>query len=170
MDKLYFAKYLPIEGEIKEGDWGFHKERGATILMQWKSGMPQFSGDKLAKLFLCSRDFQVGDKVRLFSNPTEEINVPKNFLVRENGERFVDTRLSSFKVIGEISPEATWVKEGQEFDEDEVALGMGNNNYILSDIKTVPDPQNILGKKWYIPKENWSKCKIRIKDLFDHFH
>lgn len=87
--KPYFAKYIPVEGEIKDGDYYLlyshgmksgtrSKQQGAgeyAIEPKWTTH--QYSGstiDKLsnhtpigdrrkAKLFLCSRDIKEGDKV-----------------------------------------------------------------------------------------------------------
>lgn len=81
------------------------------------------SGKGIFKPYLCSKDIQVGDLVFV---PNEE----------EAGNVTDDTDLTywkeknSYKVIGEISPEATWVKEGDEFDEEDfkiIALDSANN-------------------------------------------
>jgi hypothetical protein len=60
------------------------------------------------KLFLCSRDIQVGDEVKILNESWEGIY-----------KAGMDTEYM-FKVIGEVSPEAVWVKEGMEFEEDAV--------------------------------------------------
>lgn len=97
-NKPYFAKYLPVKGEIK------------------------------AKLFLCSRDIQVGDKYfhdDFYPYPVGDIAdtntkvMNAHMMVSNEGEDYEGDW--SYKVVGEISPEATWVKEGDEFDEDEVS-------------------------------------------------
>ena len=112
--KKYFAKYLPVEGEIKEGDM-YITYPDFKIVRQCEDASYSFTKCKKVKLFLCDKDIQVGDKIRLFSNLNEEIIVPKSFMLREKGERVIDARISSFKVIGEVSPKATWVKEGDKF-------------------------------------------------------
>jgi hypothetical protein len=87
--KKYFAKYLPVEGEIKK-----------------------------VKLFLCSRNIEVGDKYYYNGTETDicdsEIRLEQ---IKEQEEKHGQKR---FKVIGEISPEAIWVKEGDEFNEVDV--------------------------------------------------
>lgn len=118
--KQYFAKYLPVEGEIKEGDYyssatGIYKHTGGknyVILSTYKK----------VKLFLCSRDIKVGDKVFCFdvhlNNP---LHPPERYIdpwrIRTEG----DTCNACIKVIGEISPNAIWVKEGDEFEERDIS-------------------------------------------------
>lgn len=114
-NKPFFTKYIAVEGEIKEGDkfiW-LNEVFTATPLT-----MKMGQADRPVKLFLCSRDIQVGDYIctnpdstcqsefRFTGEPaTECINCGAKLVKKE------------YKVIGEISPEATWVKEGDEFDE-----------------------------------------------------
>ena len=70
------------------------------------------------KLYLITRDIQVGDKY---------LTAPDY-----QKERVCEDASYSFehcvKVIGEISPEAVWVKEGDEFEEEDIQKGGG---YIL---------------------------------------
>ncbi len=124
--KTYFAKYLPVEGEIKEGDLyisHFHKQPAVMD----KINIWSFPLQKV-KLFLCSRDIQVGDKV-ITPYPTNSENI-----INENNLQYFKELtiiplnkvsnegvwLGAYKVVGEISPETlSYVKEGQEFDEDD---------------------------------------------------
>lgn len=105
--KPYFTKYLPVEGEIKEGETGI-SINNATYTHYNHLGKDY---GKPAKLFLCSRDIQVRDKLQTISGVKTQVEYPSQL------ENFPYDKL--FKVIGEISPEATWVKEGNEFDEDD---------------------------------------------------
>lgn len=89
--------------------------------------------DNQVKLFLCSRDIQIGDRVQvdvLLNGVYNEFVFEKECV--ENGIRvqqftgvgvyvhYPDSDEGNlFKVIGEISPNAKWVKEGDEFDEDD---------------------------------------------------
>ncbi len=109
--KPYFAKYLPVEGEIKEGDW--YKSPSGSILSQHNGTELLPDGWYKVKLFLCSRDLNYGDEVTCI-NPYSV-----NYLKKSKHFEFGDTE-SWAKVIGEISPEAKWVKEGDEFDEDNI--------------------------------------------------
>lgn len=140
--KQYFAKYLPVEGEIKEGDIcktfmhipslikeGLDKsdysgddtftvgEIGEDRYVQKNAGTFYYKEEcQKVKLFLVSRDIQVGDTFTYFDDntQTEILNLMLGqfqLLVKE---------CKGAKVIGEISLDATWVKEGDEFDEDDV--------------------------------------------------
>lgn len=103
---------------------------------------PYFSKEIEGKLMLCSRDIRVDDE---FIIPFDSV---LNWDIRVNdkaictsismdGKMFhykapvsfgghvysgVHIDLKPFKVIGEISSEATWVKEGMEFDEDDIYI------------------------------------------------
>jgi len=139
-DKPYFAKYLPVEGEIKIGDRVESESSGKQKVLVTgitKRGdyitdepdfyepdsyfvLPKKKAKKFSKqLFLCSRDIQVGDTVKMkFSDGLKDwecSNVGRLEAAKHNG---------SFKVIGGISSEAKWVKEGDEFDEDEIAFAI----------------------------------------------
>lgn len=129
--KKYFSKYLPVEGEIKEGSVCYFKQFNefGTAKMIYNElcfvSFPQENKGSLTspinrnlddkrpyKLFLCTKDIQVGDKY--FSVSGSDI---------VETERYASKPLEgSFKIIREISPEAMWVKEGDEFDEDDFKL------------------------------------------------
>lgn len=116
MEKKYFAKFLPVEREIKKGDKAQYRT-GEII-----SYDVQLNTDNLkkVKLFLCSRDIQVGDSVfEILSDKT----LGDEFIWTEDINKYNYQYIEDdivFKVIGEISPEAIWVKELMEFDEDEI--------------------------------------------------
>lgn len=93
------------------------------------------------KLMLASSDIQVGDKARSIEFPEEEFTVssiemgsgkdhyPKELLVWNRKDEQVSywrTLANTFKVIGEISSDAlSYVKEGQEFDEEGARAVLG---------------------------------------------
>lgn len=147
MKKQYFAKYLPVEGEIKQGNKYFAYD--GTLCERYAS--QTVDGDRLAKLFLCNRDIQVGDKVRASMfidvgwgklNPGDKghdvhrmFDLQKELIIKseqsdkygnpdwwvtENGT--IILKSCTYKFIGEISPEAVWVEEGDEFTEEEIYL------------------------------------------------
>lgn len=136
----YFTKFFPVEGEM-------------TCSGECKTKF-KFT-DKLAKecincgglliqhnkLFLCSRDIQIGDKVKSFNYPEQyegelvNLRTSKKLVGAKdhseiyhladiqypNDSHCITAAISNFfKVIGEISPEAKWVKEGDEFDEEQL--------------------------------------------------
>ena len=96
-----------------------------------KVGYNIFEKDvKKVKLFLCSRDIAVGDSV--WSNFDGGSLSEGKYLRKEDvymyfknpkGEEIMlhedECKDWFFKAIGEISPEATWVKEGTEFDDSD---------------------------------------------------
>ena len=178
--KKHFAKFIQVEGEIKEGDWfRITKISNDTLVKVGSVHQRELSDDKWkpnslieiekVKLFLCCKDIQVGDKV---NGCDIEGKVIEN---QEVNELLKDTKLplfrmknnqtawqdNLFKVIGEISPDAlSYVKEGDEFDEDEVGFVITDN------------------KDWFFKEEVWSKKdsstyvkSIKIKcSQCKHFH
>jgi hypothetical protein len=121
MSKLFFAKLLPVEGEIKNGSKVATYTVSGTIadIITVKFTEKGLYGEetenyydleagnlKLVKLFLCSRDIVVENKSTLMGR-------------LYSLDPVVQKMESEYKVIGEISPEATWVKDGDEFDETE---------------------------------------------------
>lgn len=133
--KKYFCKYLPVEGEIKEGDICYFtqfKEFGTATMVYDELcfvSFPQESKGSLTspisrnlddkqpyKLFLCSKDILVGDKY--FNEDFDYTKYPNESIANASSE-MVGVN-SSYKVIGEISPDAVWVTEGMEFDDDEI--------------------------------------------------
>lgn len=122
----YFAKYLPVEGEIKIGDKFFNKDNNQIQTAdddQVQEGV-EYWGENLyrkAKLFLCSKDIQVGDSVKWIHDLSQpEDKVLDETLYHWWTDHGVDKKDRFFKVLGEISPNATWVVENQEFDEEEI--------------------------------------------------
>lgn len=125
--KKYFTKYLPVEGEIKEGDTILYNNRLATathisyvikFIDETENTVLdtqiQIDSRKKIKLFLCSRNIQIGDKV------FHDTNVQNSGFTWTDSHNNKMRKDDVYKVIGEISRETTWVKEGDEFDENEL--------------------------------------------------
>lgn len=146
----YFAKDLPVEGKgdigckwqwknnIKNTGWeDISRSDMDAIIAHGLEPEPEF---RKLKLFLCSRDIKIGDKVKTFNYPEQNegkiinLRTSKKLVgAKDHSEIYhlADIQYSHesspttaaisnfFKVVGEISPEATWVKEGDEFDEDD---------------------------------------------------
>lgn len=138
--KQYFAKYLPIEGRPEEGDWvlSSHKDPNLgpglyhLIGKEWeeyKRDSKWYPGKK-AELFLCDKNMQIGDKVIherewkgtiTNSNYNDQPEVEVEWSGAEKTTACSRTSLKYlYKSIGHISPDATWIKDGDEFDEDEI--------------------------------------------------
>lgn len=153
--KTYFTKYLPVEGEIKEGDMVLDTLSGEIVC--WWDGDNWDKHDKKVKLFLCSRDIQVGDSnITTYSYKNDMKLMHKSGLVfiellpsgrahlaadgfsaacplpivKDENEKF-GFKSDTFKIIGEVSPEATWVTEDMEFDEEELDVFF----YVFNDNK-----------------------------------
>ena len=140
----YFAKYLPVEGEIKENDRislsknnnligipnGYSKEMAAFATKQ---------NHKRVKLFLCSRDINwkqgdgkhilITDDKNLWGQIEDDSVVPIDVSHAYDNDTIVPLndgeqaeKNTIFKVIGEISKEAIWVKEGDEFDRKDIQI------------------------------------------------
>lgn len=139
--KRYFTKYIPVEGEVKEGDICYFtqfKEFGTAKMISGELcfvSFPQEGKGSLTspisrnlddkrpyKLFLCSRDIQVGDDIQHTSGENGVCDEIIGDALHFSGD--IEGHYSSinqwFKVIGEISSDAVWVSEGIEFDEDEI--------------------------------------------------
>lgn len=142
----YFTKYLPVEGEINEGDHvidpriapkdgldyikedNFINAMGEDVILpDWKT---RFNFQK-QKLFVCSKDIQVGDKLTCADGNTSIIET-------ESQLKFLAPDIW-FKVVGEISSEATWVLEEDQFNDDEIKqkeeFYTWENDYIDEDKK-----------------------------------
>lgn len=123
----YFAKYLPVEGEIKEG-YCLDILKNEVIYYNGNYGEEIPKELKKVKLFLCSRGITKGDKIRgeypstlgfdveCLRNDDKSSSVPHWVVRGQDNNEYFYAKQDSFKVIGEISPDAAWVKEGDEFE------------------------------------------------------
>jgi hypothetical protein len=186
----YFAKYLPVEGEIKEGDLHLNKLTGTiepaskNVAANWSNNFSYNDGTrflrddyKKVKLFLCSRDIQVGDKVKfqLVPNktPWKELEVEEVYgffgidktAILKDGDFKIHTTPDNFcfKVIGEISPEATWVKEGDEFDDTECEGYYGTGGNIIEEGKLRGKRISVIFN-WRLDTDNEILERLKIKE------
>jgi len=188
-NKIYFSEYLPVEGDIK---------RGSNQLI-WKEGifspvsidkMPkstneiayQREGYRVVKLFLCSRDIQVGDKVcdvndnSIFADVVG-VNGTKIYAKLDGKACILHNTGGIMKIIGEISPDATWVTRGMKFDETEIQKCIWSVPDFYTDEKEMIPVQT---DKWFNSRYNREKGKlepiplerkvIQIKGPCGHFH
>lgn len=146
--KPYFAKYLPVDGKPINNTDIVIGERGTIMTYFAYKALGGSGSIKKAKLFLCSRDIQVGDNYQS----------PKRFGSKEYIDAYCDGDFfpRSFKVLGEISTEATWVKEGDDFDENQVR---GWNTI----------DANIIHEEDFHCKTEWINY-VQIKGPCGHFH
>lgn len=161
--KPYFTKYLPVEGEIKEGDSVAFNGDTTNVFKIGPKVTVLLEKDKKVKLFLCSRDIQVGDKFTQkgidMLHPTARftcIGFTKDGDIKDD-DNHAYAAATVYKVIGEVSPEAIWVKEGMEFEESEVKITHIDDESIIIDRDSMSgDP--VFGSKKII-KIKCSQCK-----------
>lgn len=185
----YFAKYLPVEGDVRsikfiqyqDKIWGKHNissnfpDKLFIIPIGGEGiGTSAFISEcKGVEMFLCSRDIKVGDKV---INPDTLI---EEELTQEIWDYFHATQSMwksqpYFKVVGKISPDALpYVKECQEFDEDQI-MGVWYEPYDGDDYIPIKDfadfvrKQNLKRREGY--KIKTKDCLYAIKGPCGHFH
>jgi hypothetical protein len=138
-DPLYFAKLLPIDvnADIKIN---YPLQDDYWPSRRWNNDGTDYidmSGREEFKLFLCSKDIQVGDKVM-----DEKGQI---YHADEGNIHFIGDTIQGYKVIGEISPDATWVKEGDEFTEEELSYKYDGAYLHLT--HWMPDVLKIIGIK-----------------------
>ncbi len=108
-NKIYFTKYISVEGEIKEGDLRIDKW-GVICPFDYSTAYDKLDELQKVKLFLCSRDIQVGDKIMTLATGND-------FILR-NRKDIENVEHHYAKVIGEVLTPG--IKEGQEFTEKEI--------------------------------------------------
>lgn len=167
MNKTYFAKYLPVDGEIKEGDivmgtngvsviWGVKSKHGLQYY-GWDESIQYMKSPRKVKMFICSRNIKEGDEIYLskineyhkFKYETEHRITCQSINGIHDEDFDVQDR---FKIIGEISPEAIWVKEGDEFDEEQIGILY---NFVGEDI----DEQLFTTEDFWKKVKQWYKGK-----------
>lgn len=138
------------------------------------------------KLMLTSSDIQVGDKVRSFNYPEQEerevvnLRTSKKLVGAEDHSEIyhlVDIQYPNevntsavtgfFKVIGEISPNATWVKQGDTFTEDEIAFHPTKGFWMF-----IPFSEDKVATETFLKSDLLEKgiWVVGIKGPCGHFH
>jgi hypothetical protein len=155
----FFAKYLPEDSNmLTVGGMYWNKQHNKADLVSSSFHLEVLKNGNFqpAKLFLCSRDIQVGDR---------EIYTPTGIKL-EHEVKFEDmatvaSKEGWFKVIGEISPDALpYVKEGQEFDDNMVEFYISEN-----------PPWEGWGRATVEKYCGWKGMKtIKIQGPCSHFH
>lgn len=124
----FFVKCIIVKEKIKVDDKYLSDDNSLILTRQLHPSVDDsfFENKKKVKLCLCSRDIQIGDKM-VFECLTD--GNYEEFQIDTINDIFPDMikKGTQFKVIGEISPEATWVKEGDEFVEKELRFPYEGN-------------------------------------------
>ena len=173
----YFAKHLPVEGGILPNEDFVHKLMPGVLHTNKDLTPINHQDYQKVKLFLCSRDIQVGDRFRFQGTVA---NLSQEYLAISNDEESDDYKINigvtgryDFKVIGEISPDAKWVKEGMEFNEEEVC-GIYPQSYEddtlvpINEFEKYVTEMNSMRKKGY--EYNVAEMQYAIKGPCGHFH
>lgn len=146
--KQYFCKYIPVEGEEKRKTGSTVSNEVGICLREEDGGYDYY---QKVELSLCSRDVSLHEECWL----DNEKVIPNQL--------HVDLRDKCYKVIGSISPDAVWVTEGMEFDEDEVTVQQVGPFHDMDDVF------NVDNKVWNHTKTY--KYYIQIKcSTCKHFH
>ena len=162
--KKYFAKYLRVEGEITDAGVAYKSKKYPHLEAKfstspWNKKVMDFYEIEKVKLFLCSRDIQVGDKVFEVYSDDGTLSSPYEWTldIHENNSKYIEEGNVVFKVIGEIYPEVTFVKEGDEFSDDEVGFIYYPGEDMDTEVLSI-DERNKHKSKKYI-NEITIKCK-----------
>lgn len=107
-------KYSNFERASK---WGDIEEKASEAVqkafgIKYRKDFLKLKNAKKVNLFLCSRDIKHGDKYHDYAGSP--------VFTHDEDDPMLDK--DCFKIIGEISPNATWVKEGDEFDEEDIFM------------------------------------------------
>jgi hypothetical protein len=160
--KKYFVKYLPITDKVLE------------------------KSNTLNIAFLCSKDIQVGDTVFLqnsynyFATVIDKIgNSDRDIVLDEMPERRKNGTLDSremIKIVGELSKDASWIKEGDEFDDNEIEEWYWHieQNCLAISVKFAEEisnkPPNFHKNTWENNKSVFKRKIYKIKGPCGHFH
>jgi len=120
---MYFAKYLPVEENLEKGNSYIRKSSPWNIYHNFKYSLQILDMQELqkVKLFLCSKDIKVGDRTNNGIIEKIEGNFSEEIWCIKDGIGKYHIKESTFKIIGEVSPEAVWVKEEMKFNDEDIA-------------------------------------------------
>lgn len=122
--KKYFTKYLPVDGEPELGKMCFvNGKLDMYTEWHWREWINYDTFDKAhqpikaARLFLCSKDIQAGDKpIYMPSGKYHTVTGITQPMLDDNEVE----KLGLYKALGKISLEAVWLSEDVVITEDEV--------------------------------------------------
>jgi len=173
MEKLYFAKFLPVEGTVGKDDWfldgsvyfkafayNFKDSEGNQVLNIPNEPMENFTK---VELFICSKEINEGDEV----------------LDPETGDKF---KIKSWekhanehylKIIGKLSPDAIWVRNGDEFNEEELQMIVKHRSFPDMDMvfDTVSNYEDFFRKNPSLAQEGKYTAYVAVlNSTCQHFH
>ncbi len=135
--KPFYAKFLPVNKKIEIGDWVIYPLE-ITVPIQYLGG--DLIGTEIpVKLFICSRDISVGDKVIYIKTGEERVVMEASFDAPEFGNNWCTpdaAKSKHTKVIGKLSEKSSWVKEGDEFEESQLQIENNIVTIVSSPLKS----------------------------------
>lgn len=126
--KPYVVKYLPVEGEIQEGDKAKEtypiNPRIVEVEKFNKDGMIKAKGDNKwyspealykVKMFLCSRNIRVGDTCKMFVR-----NTWMDYMITSTTDpSFIEDSIKDntlLKPVAKILDAVSWLEDNNEYD------------------------------------------------------
>jgi hypothetical protein len=124
--EIYTAKFIPIDGEIKDGDHYWNHKMNIYAIRTSGNSDSAYEGFQKVKLHICTNNFVVGD-VSILGVVTiidgDDITVSD----KKDNMSLLVTRRECLVPIGELLF-CDWVMDGDEFfKEDLFANGVGYN-------------------------------------------
>jgi hypothetical protein len=132
----YYAAYLPDGEDLREGDYIQHKGNFYMVEYDLKGLVFKFENQYLSatdykrfKLFLCDKEIKKADTVKeIVCGEWYNRDFEVTRIYEQNGLTMIGDdyeAINAFNVqhvIGYLSPDATWVKHGDEFNEDQIEI------------------------------------------------
>jgi hypothetical protein len=134
--KRFFSKLMTIEGKIQEGDFAM-KEDGQIVYVNEAASKHLADSWKRVRMVICDTQISVGNNIWyysrdnsiLFNDILAKIEGDNIFLeddrmigypVEYDSFHMCYLKKTAFKIVGSVSDESKWVKEGIEFDEEDL--------------------------------------------------
>lgn len=116
--KPYFVKLLPVDEKIKMGDKALDKSDNRIITVTSIYDDTDMDGNDITMIGDDESTSSVCVKLKFFlcKNDIQEIEDEVGYSINE----ILFSKRNLANIIGPISPDAIWIKEGDEFDEDDV--------------------------------------------------
>lgn len=162
----FFAAYIPVSGEIQDGDTIRYDGEYYKVVKGPSSGPGEIEMDLVkylhsnvqkVALLLCSYDIKEGDMVS--SLLTDRTYFTKASKEHVSSNKNVDNNNRYFKVVGEVSPKASWVKDGDKIDVNELDSFDGKIIYYCLPL----EPDKELSHRSSKQNNIWRFVKIRCR-------
>lgn len=165
----YFVKYLPVYEELISGD-SVKFNLGSDVIhhnviitdtsIYTSDNKLLFdkAGTIKVKPFICSRDIKINEPFYWRGQLAGNLWTKEYQQDKETNEEFAKV---VFKVIGQLSKDAIWVREWDEFKEEDIQL-----NVIISNTHHVPTTLDKLETDKFLGYKHFIKIKCPICKSF----